>query len=165
MAAFDFEEILAVTGLVLPGELETAAQQILECQWGFGRGFVRKDFGPLFYETRRRDGCPVWEIGAGASMAFRRRVFDVAGPFDERLDVGATGCSGDCEFWYRILHHRGTCRYEPKAVAFHYHRRSFEALAGQIRAYMRGRAAALLVQYERTREPGNLKRLFLTLPA
>ena len=165
VAAFDSEEIWALTGLVLPGELETDAQQIFERQWGFGRGFVRKDFGPLFYETHRHHGCPAWEIGAGASMAFRRTVFASVGGFDERLDVGAAGCSGDSEFWYRILHHGGTCRYDPKAVAFHYHRRSIEALASQIRAYMRGHAAALLVQYERTRDRGNLRRLFLTLPA
>ena len=58
VAAFDSKEIWALTGLVLPGELETAAQQIFERQWGFGRGFVRKDFGALFYETHRRHGCP-----------------------------------------------------------------------------------------------------------
>lgn len=133
VAAFDSEEIWAVTGLVLPAELETYAQYVFERHWGFGRGFVTRDFGPAFYERQRRYGCPTWEIGAGASMAFRRQLFDRVGPFDERLDVGAAGCSGDSECWYRILHQGGTCRYDPRAVAFHYHRRSFEGLARQIR--------------------------------
>jgi hypothetical protein len=49
-------------------------------------------------------------------------------------------------------------------VAYHYHRRDIEGLRKQIRAYMRGHAAALLVQYERSRNLGNLRRLFMTLP-
>jgi GT2 family glycosyltransferase len=163
-AAFDGEQVWAVTGLVLPAELETEAQCIFERHWGFGRGFARKDFGGDFYRSQRGHGCPVWEIGAGANMAFRRRVFDTVGLFDERLDVGAAGCSGDSEFWYRILHCGGTCRYDPGAVVFHYHRRAFDDLARQIRAYMSGHAAALLVQHERTGDRGNLRRLLLTLP-
>jgi glycosyltransferase involved in cell wall biosynthesis len=162
--AFDQEHVWAVTGLVLPAELETEAQYVFEREWGFGRGFTRKDHGPAFYQANRRRGCPVWEIGAGANMAFRRWVFDGIGLFDERLDVGAAGCSGDSEFWYRVLYHGGTCRYEPTAVVFHHHRQTYDALAKQIRAYMSGHTAALLVQYERTGDLGNLRRLVLTLP-
>jgi glycosyltransferase involved in cell wall biosynthesis len=165
VAAFDAAEIQAVTGLVLPGELETEAQYIFETQWGFGRGYERIDFGPDFYAGRRRRGCPAWRIGAGVNMAFRRHVFEQVGPFDERLDVGAAGCSGDSEMWNRILHHGFTCRYEPLALVLHYHRRTMQELARQIRAYMSGHVAALLVQYQRTRERGNLRRLFLVMPA
>jgi glycosyltransferase involved in cell wall biosynthesis len=165
VSAFDHDDIWAVTGLVLPAELATEAQCIFERHWSFGRGFARQDFGPAFYEATRRRGCPAWEIGAGANMAIRRRVFDIVGLFDERLDVGAAGCSGDSEMWYRILHRGGTCRYEPTAVVSHYHRRTYDALSKQIYAYMSGHAAALLVQYERTGEFGNLRRLLLTMPS
>ena len=163
-AAFDEEDIMAVTGLVLPAELETHAQQMFEWNWGFGRGFERIEYDRAFFKNSTRHGCPVWRIGAGANMAFRRRVFEEVGLFDERLDVGAAGCSGDSEYWYRILAAGWRCRYEPTAVLFHYHRRSFEALAGQIYHYMRGHLAALLVQYERTGHFGNLRRAFVTLP-
>lgn len=159
--AFDGEEVWATTGLVLPAELATAAQWHFEKFWGFGRGFKRRDFGPDFVEV---GPASVWEIGAGANMAFRREVFDRAGYFDERLDVGAAGCSGDSEFWYRILSAGGTCRYEPAAVVFHYHRREWNALKRQIHDYMSGHAAALLVQFERTGRWANLRRLLLTLP-
>lgn len=163
-AAFDEPAIWAVTGQVLPAELETAAQAVFEKAWGLGKGYERRDYGPAFYEQTRRRGCPAWGIGAGASMAFRREVFDRLGGFDERLDVGAAGCSGDSEYWYRILSAGGVCRYEPSAVIYHYHRRDFEGLARQLRAYMRGHVAALLVQYERSGELGNLRRLLLILP-
>ncbi len=159
-AAFDEDGVMAVTGLVLPAELQTAAQLHFETYWGFGRGYRPIDFGAEFFRTDSTHGCPAWEIGAGANMAFQRETFLRAGLFDERLDVGAAGCSGDSEYWHRVLFHGGICRYEPAAVAFHYHRREFAGLSQQIFAYMRGHAAALLVQYERSGNLGNLRRAF-----
>ncbi len=163
IAAFD-DKVDAVTGLVLPGALDTPAQLHFERHWGFGKGFCRKDFDFAFYARDKLDGCPAWEVGAGASMAFRKSVFTEIGLFDERLDVGAAGCSGDSEFWHRLLSHGRQCRYDPAIVAFHYHRRDEAGLRAQIRAYMRGHAAALLVQYERTGNAGNLRRLFRLMP-
>ncbi len=162
--AFDAPDIMAVTGLLLPGELDTPAQQIFERYWGFGRGYQRIDFGPEYFARVRGYGCPAWVIGAGASMAFRRSTFDEVGWFDERLDVGAAGCSGDSELWYRILAAGGRCRYEPSAVAFHTHRREYDDLRKQIFGYMRGHVTALFVQFERHHHWGNLRRLFLSLP-
>ena len=120
--AFDAPEIVAVTGLVLPAALKTEAQWIFERDWSFGRGFDRIDFGQEFYRATRAHGSPAWIIGAGANMAFRRSIFDEIGYFDERLDVGQAGCSGDSEYWYRILAAGRVCRYEPTAVMHHHHR-------------------------------------------
>ena len=154
VGAFDSPNIQAVTGLILPAELETEAQIFFETYWGFGRGFHRKDFDQAFFKSDRFHGCPTWEIGAGASMAFRRKVFDQAGLFDQRLDVGQAGCSGDSEYWHRLLSHGGKCRYEPSAVAFHFHRRDISGLSNQIFSYMRGHAAALMVTVRRNRKLG-----------
>jgi glycosyltransferase involved in cell wall biosynthesis len=162
--ALEDNDAMAVTGLVLPAELETEAQQIFEAYWGFGQGYEPQTFGSDFFAADRSTGSEVWKIGAGASMAFRREVFQIAGLFDERLDVGAAGCSGDSEYWHRVLSVGGTCFYEPTAVAFHYHRREIEGLASQIYHYMRGHAAALMVQYERTHNRGNLWRAFNLMP-
>jgi GT2 family glycosyltransferase len=163
-AGFDSAEVVAVTGMVLPMSLETEAQQIFEKHWSFNKGFVPRDYGPDFYAETRGYGAPAWEIGAGASMAFRRDFLAASGGFDERLDAGAAGCSGDSEMWYRVLAEGFTCRYVPSAVCFHEHRRDTSALRSQLRAYLRGHVAALLVQYERYGEPGNLRRVLLTLP-
>ncbi|WOI54046.1 glycosyltransferase family 2 protein [Parvularcula sp. LCG005] len=162
--AMDTDDIWGTTGLVLPAELVTPAQLHFERQWGFGRGFSKIDFGPEFVQRHDRFGIPAWDVGAGASMAFRRAIFDKIGFFDERLDVGAAGCSGDSEMWHRILHAGGTCRYTPTSVAFHYHRRAEEGLRKQLRAYMSGHVAALLVQNERSGRRANLRRLYLSLP-
>jgi len=165
IAAFDQRAIMAVTGLVLPAELETHPQVIFETQWGFGRGYERIDYCPDFLIASGEHIAPTWRIGAGANMAFRREVFDRVGYFDERLDAGAAGCGGDSEFWYRILARGWCCRYEPSVVVFHYHRRSERELARQVRAYMRGHVATLLVQNRRYHDRRNLRRVFATLPA
>lgn len=164
VTAFARPDIAAVTGLVLPAEVDTAAQDFFERHWGFGRGYKPNEFAAPFFRQDRWSGCPVWRIGAGANMAFRRAVFDDVGLFDERLDVGAAGCSGDSEYWHRLLSHGCTVRYEPAAVVFHYHRRDDLGLSRQIFFYMRGHAAALLVQFERTHNFGNLQRAFIMLP-
>ena len=145
VAAFD-EDIASVTGLVLPACLKTEAQWYFEERWSFGRGFERVDFDQAFYQAFRSRGCPAWKVGAGANMAFRRCVFDRVGFFDERLDVGAAGCSGDSEMWYRLLAAGLKCRYEPSAVVFHHHRLDFDGLKSQIFNYMRGHVAALMIR-------------------
>ena len=91
-------------------------------------------------------------------------MFEQLGFFDERLDVGQAGCSGDSEFWYRLLANGYSCRYEPSAVAFHFHRRTMSALSQQIFHYMRGHAAALLVQYERTGIAANRTQALYRMP-
>lgn len=162
--ALQDSEALAVTGLVLPAELDTEAQQLFETHWGFGQGYEPLEFGQDFFAADRSTGCEAWNIGAGASMAFRRHAFETVGTFDVRLGAGAAGCSEDSEFWHRILSIGATCRYEPAAVAYHYHRRDMSSLGSQIYQYMKGHAAALLVQYERSGNRGNLWRALYFLP-
>ncbi|MFP4088194.1 MAG: glycosyltransferase family 2 protein [Desulfobacteraceae bacterium] len=161
---FEDPSVKAVTGLVLPAELKTEAQFLFETHWGFGRGYQNKVFGSQFFGRYRSHGVPVWEMGAGANMAFRRQAFDEVGRFDERLDAGAAGCSGDSEMWYRILARKGICHYVPTAVAYHYHRREMETFHRQLFFYMRGHVAALLIQFERHGHWGNIRRILLSLP-
>jgi GT2 family glycosyltransferase len=164
ICAFDSPQIGAVTGLVLPAELTTEAQRHFETYWGFCKGYREQDYDSAVFRSHRGQVLPAWDIGAGASMAFRREVFRSVGLFDERLDVGQAGCSGDSEYWYRLLAGGYTCRYTPASVAFHFHRRTMDALASQIYHYMRGHAAALLVQYERTGIPANWRLAYYHMP-
>lgn len=165
VAAFNEPKVEAATGLVLPAELATEAQRHFEMYWGFGRGYVRHDFDAACFESfAGRGGFPAWDVGAGANMAFRRDLLERVGFFDERLDAGQAGCSGDSELWYRLIAGGSLCRYEPSAVAFHFHRRTMEGLSKQIFYYMRGHVAALLVQFERTGIVDNRARAFSILP-
>ena len=161
---FQDPEVMAMTGLVLPAELETESQLIFETFWSFNRGYLPVIYDRNYFEKFKPFGVPVWNIGAGANMAFRREAFAKIGYFDERLDMGAAGCSGDSEIWYRVLAEGWICRYDPTAIVYHYHRQDINGLKKQIFYYMRGHVTALLVQFEKYQHWGNLRRLFLSLP-
>ncbi|RYZ54950.1 MAG: glycosyltransferase [Sphingobacteriales bacterium] len=150
---------MAVTGLVLPASLNTRSQYIFEKHWGFNRGYLPITFDQKYFQDNLPWGVPVWNIGAGANMAFRKEAFELAGLFDPRLDVGASGCSGDSEMWYRILAEGWNCHYNPKAVVYHQHRSSRKDLNKQIFNYMRGQVSSLMVQYENYGHQGNLDRV------
>jgi glycosyltransferase involved in cell wall biosynthesis len=164
LEGFTDDAVMAVTGLVLPAELETRSQLLFERYWGFNRGYAPRVYDSSFYLRNRRYAVPVWEIGAGANMAFRRAAFELLGGFDQRLDAGAAGVAGDSEFWYRILFAGFICQYQPAACVFHWHRREMAQLQRQIRAYMRGHVTALLIQHQRYGDRGNLRRLVAKLP-
>jgi GT2 family glycosyltransferase len=164
--AFSSPKVEAVTGLVLPARLDTPAQCFFQFSMGgFGAACIPLIFDRRFLDETRAMGSQVWRIGAGANMAFRRSIFDRIGLFDERLGAGASGCSEDSELWYRLLAGGGACLFEPRAVAIHHHREQWSELRRQVRAYMRGHVSALLVQAARFRHYGNLRRIFLQLPA
>jgi len=131
-------EVMAITGLVVPAELETEAQVMFEAYGGFGRGFERK--------WHRVDGKVVpWQLlgtgqfGTGANMAYRKSVFHEIGLFDPALDVGTcTNGGGDLEMFFRVLKHGHTLVYEPAAMVRHCHRRSYPELQYQISNNSRG---------------------------
>jgi GT2 family glycosyltransferase/SAM-dependent methyltransferase len=166
-----FREVLSqprffgVTGLVLAAELETESQIRFEFDFdGFNGGYRPIIFDSFFFNELLSRGVPVWKIGAGANMAFRREVFSRIGLFDERLGAGAAGCSEDSEFWYRMLAAGMSIAYEPRAVVWHRHRVDGDTFRKQMKQYMRGHVVALLVQFEKHRHFGNIRRLFRALP-
>ncbi|QHL89096.1 glycosyltransferase [Nibribacter ruber] len=161
--SFQNPDVAALTGLVLASHLKSEAQCIFEKHWSFNRGFVEKVYDTYYFKSTLPKGPPVWEIGAGANMAFRREVFQEVGYFDELLDAGAAGCNGDSEMWYRLLAKGFTILYNPKAIVFHEHRENVQELKRQIFFYMRGHAVAALKQhrYHKAGYPQYLTKLLL----
>ncbi len=162
---FQNPNVMVVTGLMLPAELETPSQVAFhEGTYGFEWPCRPILYDSHYFEEGKRFGAPVWQIGAGANMALRRQIVDAVGDFNELLGAGASGCSEDSEFWYRVLAAGWSCRYEPSAVVYHYHRGDLVSLKKQQYAYMRGHVVALLIQASQHRHWGNLFRLFVALP-
>ncbi|CAN5682476.1 hypothetical protein BH23GEM3_BH23GEM3_08160 [soil metagenome] len=121
----------AATGLVLAAELETYAQQLYEHYGGMSKGvapreFVRDGMSP-------RDLLAMYEVGVGANMAFRRRVFNRIGGFDTALGPGTpSGGADDLDIFHRVLTAGMKLRYEPTALVWHHHRGDMRALRRQI---------------------------------
>jgi len=121
---FDDPLVRCVTGLTMPLELETEAQEGHERRYKFGRGFKRRVFERTSWEPMASG-----HVGAGVNMALRQCVLEELGPFDEALDAGTVTCSGgDNEMFARILSAGYRIVYEPYALSWHRHRRSWKEL-------------------------------------
>lgn len=125
--------VMAVTGLVIPDQLETDAQVLFEINGGFGKGFQSKwRHFPLGQGMHWSD-LGTGNLGTGANMAFRRAVFQQVGGFDPALDVGtATHGAGDLEMFFRVLKAGFPLVYEPRAIVRHRHRREYAQLRSQL---------------------------------
>lgn len=161
---FANNEVAAMTGLVIASELQAETQLIFEKHWSFNRGYTDTLYNAAYFSKTLSKGPPVWRIGAGASMAFRKEVFEEVGLFDERLGAGASGCSEDSEMWYRILLKGHAILYNPRAIAFHRHRQDIKALHKQLFSYMRGFTAAALIQQNQYQRARYRRLLFLDMP-
>ena len=157
-------DVMCVTGLVIPAEMQTPQQAMFEEWLPFHRGYLPLRFGIEWLRSFRK-APPVWDIGAGANMAIRRSAFEAVGPFDTRLGAGASGCSEDSELWYRLLAGGHIIEYSPSSMVLHYHRADEQSLAQQMKFYSRGHASALIIQFLRYGHRGNLRRLFAVLPS
>jgi cellulose synthase/poly-beta-1,6-N-acetylglucosamine synthase-like glycosyltransferase len=148
LRGFQHPLVLAVTGLTLPAELETPAQEWFETHRGFGRGFCRRVF-----DQAHHNPLIAGPIGAGANMALRTDVLERVGPFDEALDAGTlTRSGGDHDLFTRVLAAGYRIAYEPTALSRHRHRRDWSGLRATLHGYGVGVYAAwtraLLVEGE-----------------
>jgi GT2 family glycosyltransferase len=146
----------AVSGLVMPLELETQAQILFE-QSGSG---LDRGYAPLTFEragrfrVRRRDERSglaevrslylTGEFGLGSNMAFRTAALQAAGGFDEALGVGTPTRGGeDLAMFVELLTAGHQTGYEPTAIIEHQHRATMADLDRQIYGYGLGFTAML----------------------
>ncbi|MFB8795226.1 MAG: glycosyltransferase [Microcoleus sp.] len=128
---FSDPRVMCVTGLVMPLELETEAQEWFERYSPHGRGF-----GRVVFDGAHSNPLMVNLVGVSASMALRSRAIDFIGWFDEVLGAGTPTASGeDCEFFTRILRSGYCIVYEPRALSWHRHRRTWEELRNTLEGY------------------------------
>lgn len=123
--------VLCVTGLTMPLELETEAQEWFERYSTFNRGFKR-----IVFERGNINPLAPGRVGAGANMALRRDVIERVGPFDESLDAGTpTRSGGDTDMFLQILSAGYRIVYDPAALNWHRHRRTWKELRQAIHGY------------------------------
>jgi GT2 family glycosyltransferase len=137
--------VACVTGLILPAELETRAQVLLEQYGGYARGFApwivdtseHRPTDPLFPLT-------VGRLGSGANMAFDLQVLRDVGGFDAATGAGTPARGGDDLVGFlRVLRAGYSVAYQPAALVWHWHRREYAGLRRQARHYGIGLGAYL----------------------
>ncbi len=140
-------EATAVSGLLLPMELDTAPQIWFEEYGGFSRGFDRRIFD---LGENRPGGEPLFPwttglFGTGNNFAFRTAAIRELGGFDAALGNGTPALGGvDSEILLRTIITGHTIVYEPRAVVHHAHRPNYATLQRQIYAYGAGMIACHL---------------------
>lgn len=155
----------AVTGMILPAELETPAQIWFERFYGGFGG--ERTFIPLTLQAeggrfavlhgsritardlrgaqvRRFSVYGVGAYGAGANMAFRREALQRLGLFDVALGTGTPARGGeDLAMMISVLWTGGKIGYEPASVVHHRHRRGLDELYHQLQGNGLGFTAML----------------------
>lgn len=138
----------AVTGLVLPLELDTDAQWLFERNGGYARGLLPRVLprdGRRMLGLRLPAVSEVLTVGNGCNMALRADALRALGGFDESLDTGPPlPGGGDLDVLYRLIRAGRAVVYEPRAIVRHRHRRSHAALSAQLTGYRRALAAFLV---------------------
>ncbi len=138
--AFEQEDVGLVTGLVLPMELETKAQEFFEISYGgFSMGFEPRVFPP---GTKWHYAPCGMAVETGPHMAYRRSAFDRVGLFDVALG-GHIGGGEDLDLIHRIIRAGYAIAYEPNAIRFHRHRDTIDGLRRQVHGYGRCYTAVL----------------------
>lgn len=128
---FQAPEVGCVTGLVLPLELETPAQEAFEIYCAHRRDFTRRVLAAPDVPPAAGGAA-----GMGANMAFRRELLLQLGGFDPRLDGGTATCSGgDTDMFARVLEAGAQIVYTPEALVWHRHRRTDAELRSCIFGY------------------------------
>ncbi|MEU5208472.1 glycosyltransferase [Streptomyces sp. NPDC020742] len=162
-ATGDRAAVGCVTGLILPAELETAAQSALEGHGGFAKGFTARSWpsdqapdDPLYPFTAGR-------FGSGANMAFRADILRALGGFDPATGTGTPAYGGDDLLaFFLVLTAGHRLVYRPDAIIWHRHHRDLAALPAQAFGYGAGFGAFLAAALRH--RPGALPALLRRLP-
>ncbi len=142
------EDIACVTGLILPLELETDSQLLLEQFASFGKGFRRHTYRlPDAREENPLLPYTPGAIGSGASTVMRAAVLRELGGFDPVLGPATFTTGGeDLDLYIRVLRAGYAVAYEPSAIVWHRHPNGMPRLRRQVYRYGVGFGATLAKQ-------------------
>jgi glycosyltransferase involved in cell wall biosynthesis len=146
LGPFAEPEVQAVTGLVMPLSLASAAEKRFEQYAGFGKGVRREIYDLDQHAANDRFLYPYWGgmFGSGNSMAFRSAALLAVGGFDPALGAGTpTGGGEDIAAFSDVILAGGKLVYEPRSLCWHQHRADEQALRAQVRNYGIGLTAVL----------------------
>jgi O-antigen biosynthesis protein len=138
------DDVACVTGLIVPAELRTRTQALLEWHGKATKGFTRRAANLGAAGVDRLFPYTAGELGAGANMAFTAKLLRELGGFDPAMGVGSATLGGDDLMAFFLAIATGhTLVYEPDALIWHHHHTDERALIAQARGHAVGLGAFL----------------------
>ena len=141
----DDQSISCITGSILADEIETPAQLWLEQYGGYDKGLNVE----IFDLTTNGRATPLYpfdagQFGSGANIAVRANVLKEIGGFALSLGAGTPAHGGeDIDMLRRIVSGGHRLMYDPSALLWHRHRRTYRALRKQMYRYGVGFSATV----------------------
>jgi glycosyltransferase involved in cell wall biosynthesis len=150
-------DVVCVTTLLLPVEIETEAQYWFEQYGGFNKGYE-----PRLYDMKaNRPESPIFPysagvFGTGGGVAFRADWLRSVGGWDPDLPAGE-----DLSIFFESIMTGHQLAYAPGAIGWHRHRLGYDQLRRQIYSYGWGLSAFITrsIVHDPRRLPGLLWRL------
>ncbi len=137
------DNIACVTGMILPAEIETKAQEWFEQFGGHSKG--RSFESVIFNTTTHAVQDPLFPappFGAGGNMAFRAATLRALGGFDPLLGAGsAARAAEETALFYDLLMAGYSLVFRPTAIVRHTHYREYTQLKQQLYGYGTGMTA------------------------
>jgi hypothetical protein len=171
VSGFDDPRVAVVTGIAFPMELRTPAQVWFEESGGFTDGVAARKIGLDLREPGSLLPFATGKIGAGVNMAWRRRALEEIGGFDVTLDTltplwppraRPRSATQDLAAFFDVLALGHRIAFEPNAIVYHEHRRSYEALKHQI--YWHGLGLSAYLVRSLLRRPGDVPAFLARVP-
>ena len=138
-------DVVCVTGMIVPAELETREQLWTEDGLGFTKGYEPR----LFDMADHRHESPLYPyaagvLGSGANMAFRTSYLREVGGFDSCLGTGSMARGGDdLAAFHEVIMHGHQLAYAPSAIIRHFHNKTYDSVKRQMSGYGVGLTAYL----------------------
>lgn len=137
--------VMCVTGMIVPAELETREQLWTEDYLGFTKGYEPR----LFDLVANRPESPLYPfaagiLGSGANMAFRTTYLRRVGGFDGSLGTGTMSRGGDdLAAFHEVIMNGHQLAYAPSAIIRHFHNKTYASIKRQMSGYGVGLTAYL----------------------
>ena len=134
-AFLQIDNVVCVTSLLLPLELDAQAQVWIEEFGGFSKGFKQIIFDLTSPSNTPLHPYAAGRFGTGASMAFTAAFLRSIGGFDPALANGKIGGGEDLAAFLQVITRGHKLVYQPTSILYHLHRRDYAGLRRQIYGY------------------------------
>lgn len=108
------KNVMAVSGLVIPVEINSATELLFNRYWAYNRGYSELTFDYTYFNDHIKNKEPFWGIIVSNNMAFKKSIFEKSSLFDEDIENEIT----DEVMVYNILSKGWECVYQPTVYVY-----------------------------------------------